>query len=180
MQELGLIGRPEDMDRLAATDAEGVLCVPSLAGLAAPWWRSDARGTITGLSLTTRPEHLILAVLQGIAAQVTELMALVGSDLGSPVRALRVDGGLVNCRTLMQATADLAQTPLDCYPSAHATALGAGALGHLALDPALSVADIGHDWTPTMTFEPRWTADRAQEHLARWRGAVKASLAATA
>jgi glycerol kinase len=176
MQELGLIGGPADMDRLAATDAEGVLCVPALAGLAAPWWRSDAKGAITGLTLATGPGHVILAVLQGIAAQVTELMTLVGSDLGSPVQTLRVDGGLVNCRTLMQATADLSQVQLECYSSAHATALGAAALGRLALDTSRSIQDVGRDWTPTMTFEPQWTADRAQEHLGRWRAAVTAFL----
>ena len=69
LTELGLIGGPADLDRVAAPDAEGVLCVPALAGLAAPWWRAEATASITGLTLASRPGHLVLAVLQGIAAR---------------------------------------------------------------------------------------------------------------
>jgi glycerol kinase len=178
--DLGFITGPEDLDALAAPDAEGALCVPALAGLAAPWWRPDATATFTGMSLSTRPEHLILAVLQGIAAQVAELATLVGSDLGVPLKRLRVDGGLVRCRTLIQATADLLQLPVDVYPSPHATALGAAALGRLALTPQLSLEQAVSDWTPTDSYEPRWSADQASEFLGRWRSAVTASLATPA
>ena len=176
LQDLGLIETPSDLDRLAADDADGVLAVPALAGLAAPWWRSDAKAAITGMTLSTRPGHLILAVLQGIAAQVAELIGLVDADLGTPIGRLRVDGGLVRCRTLMQATADLAQVPLDVYPSAHATALGAAALGRLAIDPGLPLAAAVPSWSPSETFEPQWTADRAADFRARWRSAVEANV----
>ena len=178
MQDLGLISEPADMDRVAATDAAGVLCVPALAGLAAPWWRSDATASIIGMTLSTRREHLVLAVLQGIAAQVAELLGLVERDLGKTLTRLRADGGLTRSRTLMQATADILQVPVDVYPSPHATPLGAAALARLALEPALTLADAVGDWVPSRTFEPQWSTGRAAEHRGRWRAAVAAALPA--
>lgn len=176
MTDLGLIDKPEDLDRKAASDPGGVLAVPSLAGLAAPWWRSDARASFLGMSLDTRPGHLILAVLQGIAAQVAELGSLVGKDLGRSLERLRVDGGLTQCRTLMQATSDLMQIPVDVYPSRHATALGAAAVGRLAAEPALDVADAVPQWAPAHTYEPRWSSDQAADYLSRWRVAARTTL----
>ncbi|MFI7277032.1 FGGY family carbohydrate kinase [Streptomyces sp. NPDC049879] len=172
IQDLGFIDAATDLDKVAARDAEGVLCVPALAGLAAPWWRPDATATFTGMCLSTRREHLVLAVLQGIAAQVAELCRLVEADLGAPMTRLRADGGLTNSRALMQAQADLAQIPVDIYPSAHATPLGAAALARLALTPGLTVADAVGDWRPTTVYEPRWSADRAADFRARWAEAA--------
>jgi glycerol kinase len=156
-----------------------VLCVPALAGLAAPWWRSDATAALTGMTLATRPEHLITAVLQGIAAQVAELADLVGTEFGTRPHRLRVDGGLTNCATLMQATADLLQVPVDVYPSPHATALGAAALARLALEPRLSTGDAVGDWAPARSYEPRWSTERAAEFRDRWRAAVALALPTT-
>jgi glycerol kinase len=157
-------------------DGDGTLCVPALAGLAAPWWRSDATASFTGMTLSTRPGHLVLAVLQGIAAQVAELADLVQTDLGAPLTRLRADGGLTQSRTLMQTTADLLQVPVEVYPSPNATALGAAALGRLAVEPALNLPEAILDWTPADSYEPKWSADRAAEHRARWRAAVSATL----
>jgi glycerol kinase len=176
MQDLGFIESPADLDRVAAQDSQGVLCVPSLAGLAAPWWCPDATASFTGMSLSTRPEHLVLAVVQGIAAQVAEIATLVEKDLGQPLTRLRVDGGLTQSRTLMQATADLMQIPIDVYPSAHATALGGAALARLSLHPQLTVAEAVPAWKPETTYEPAWSLDRSCEHRARWRAAVTAAL----
>ena len=103
----GSSGTPRDLDAIAASDAGGVLCIAALAGLAAPWWRSDATATFTGMTLGTRVEHLVLAVIQGIAAQVAELADALAADLGEPLASLRVDGGLTRSRVLMQAVADL-------------------------------------------------------------------------
>ena len=174
--EMGFITQPSDLDTFADTDPEGVLCVSALAGLAAPWWRSDATATFTGITLSTRPEHLVVALLQGIAAQVAELTDVITPDLGQPLTVLRVDGGLTRSRLLMQAVADLTQLPVALYPSPHATALGAAALGRLAADPTLTLAQAVLEWTPGATYQPSWTADRASEFRARWRVAVTANL----
>jgi glycerol kinase len=172
---LGVLEDAAQIDALAASD-DGVLFVPALAGLAAPWWRSDATASLSGLSLATGRGDVVGAVIRGIAAQVVDLVAVVGSDLGRPVERLRVDGGLTRSRALMQAQADLAQLPLDVYPSADATALGAAAAARIGLDPALEVGDAVGGWVPAASYEPQWSADRAADHLARWREAVARSL----
>ncbi len=172
LQQLRFIDDPTDLDSVAADDAAGALAVPALAGLAAPWWKPEARATFIGMSLSTGPEHLVLAVLQGIAAQVAELGDLVATDMGKPLQRLRVDGGLTQSRVLMQAVADLMQIGVDVYPSAHATPMGAAALARIALNPDLGVADAVVPWEPSELYEPRWSADRATEFRARWTHAA--------
>jgi glycerol kinase len=176
LQDLGLITGPEDIDHIAIDDSHGVLCVPALAGLAAPWWRADATGAFTGMTLSTRAEHLVLAAVQGIAAQVAELATSIGTDLGAPMRRLRVDGGLVRCTTLMQASADILQLPVDVYPLEHATAMGAAATGLLALDPTLAPDRAVPSWTAATTYHPRWSAERSSEFQQAWRAAAAALL----
>ena len=178
LQQLGLINDAAELDTVALDEGapnsgsgtkSGVMCVPALAGLAAPWWRSDATATFSGLTLATQPGHLVFAVLQGIAAQVAELISSVGADLGSDLSALRADGGLTRSATLMQAQADLAQAPVEIYPSAHATLVGASALARIALDPVLSLEDAVGSWTPAAIYEPHWSRDRAEAFRHRWR-----------
>ncbi len=176
LHELGLITGADQLDSAAAPNGDGVLCVPALAGLAAPWWDSSATASFTGMTLSTRPGHLVRAVLEGVAAQVAELITLTGDELGAPLTRLRVDGGLTRSRVLMQAQADLAQLPVEVYPSPHATALGAAACARLALDSALSPAAVTGGWQPAATYEPAWSTDRAAEHLGRWHAAARACL----
>ncbi|MEW2478107.1 FGGY family carbohydrate kinase [Mycobacterium sp. NPDC049093] len=168
LTSLGVISGAAEMDAVAESDNGGVLCVPALAGLAAPWWKSQATATISGMTLSTGRGHIVLAVLQGIAAQVAELVSAIDAD-APPLTRLRADGGLTQSTVLMQACADILQVPVDVYPSAHATALGAAALARLSLSPEKSVADVVTDWTPSATYEPRWSAARAAEFRSAWR-----------
>ncbi|WP_264077019.1 FGGY family carbohydrate kinase [Mycolicibacterium houstonense] len=168
LASLGVISGAAEMDAIAESDNAGVLCVPALAGLAAPWWKSQATATISGMSLSTGRGHIVLAVLQGIAAQVAELVSAIGTDAPALTR-LRADGGLTQSTVLMQACADILQVPVDVYPSAHATALGAAALARLSLAPDQSVADVVADWAPSATYEPRWRPARAIEFRSAWR-----------
>jgi glycerol kinase len=115
---------------------------------------------------------LVLAVLQGIAAQVAELGRLVQDELGAPLSALRADGGLTQSATLMQAQADLLQIPVEIYPSPHATLLGAAALARLAMEPGVSIADAVGTWRPTRVYEPSWSPDRAAQFRTRWLAAA--------
>ena len=178
IQDLGLIEAASQMDVIAASDPGDVLCVPAFAGLAAPWWRPDAGATFTGVKLSTGKGELVLALLQGLAAQVAELADLTAKESGSPIDVLRVDGGLTKSRVLMQAVADLTQARIDVFPSAHATPLGAVAMARMALDPSLSLDQAIVAWKPAMTFEPQWSLDRAGEFRARWRRVVEGTLAA--
>ncbi|WP_460358056.1 FGGY family carbohydrate kinase [Mycobacterium sp. ZZG] len=170
--DLGLVPSADQIDSAAAESSDGVLCVPALAGLAAPWWDSGATASFSGMTLSSGRGQLVRALVEGIAAQVTALTDLVSADLGRPLTRLRVDGGLTRSAALMQAQADLARMPVEVYPSLHATALGAAACARLALDPGISVADaVGH-WVPAQTYQPRWSADRAADYLHRWRRAA--------
>ncbi|MFF8289500.1 FGGY family carbohydrate kinase [Streptomyces sp. NPDC016309] len=173
---LGVIGGAADLDRVGASepDAGGVTFVPALAGLAAPWWRGDVRGSLTGLGLDTTAGHLVRALCEGIAAQVVELARAAGDDLGAPLGPLRVDGGLTRSALLMQTQADLLQAPVEVSALPDATALGAGALARLGLDPRLSLAEAVPRWRPSAVYEPRIGAGEAAERMEAFRGAVAA------
>lgn len=175
--DLGLVPSADQIDTAAAESSAGVLCVPALAGLAAPWWDSAATASFSGMTLSSGRGNLVRALVEGIAAQVTALTDLVATDLGRPLTRLRVDGGLTQSAALMQAQADLARMPVEVYPSLHATALGAAACARLAVEPGLTASDAVSTWSPQHTYEPRWSADRAAEFLDRWRRAAEATLA---
>jgi glycerol kinase len=174
LEELALIKEAADLDRISSHEGEEALFVPSLAGLGAPFWAPDARGGWLGLSLATSRDDLVRAVIWGIAAQVASLARAMGDDMGRPLERLRVDGGLTRSKALMQAQADLLQAPVERYPSADATALGAGALARLGSGAASTLQEAVGDWTPAEVFEPRMTAAEAQERLARWEAAAAA------
>jgi glycerol kinase len=178
--DLGLITSASDLDQLSAEASDGVLCVPALAGLAAPWWDAGATASFSGMTLSSGRGQLVRAVVEGIAAQVAALIDAVNADLGFPLTRLRVDGGLTRSRVLMQAQADLAQVPIDVYPSPDATALGAAACARLALDPTLQPAEVVGGWSPAATYTPRWRPEQAAEHLDRWHSAARATLSTRA
>ncbi|TML28127.1 MAG: carbohydrate kinase [Actinobacteria bacterium] len=175
LRELELIAGPEDLDRVGGDSGPGdVVFVPSLAGLGAPFWAPEARGGWLGLSLSTRRDDLVRALIWGIAAQVAALARAMGDDAGQPLERLRVDGGLTRSGALMQAQADLLQAPVELYPAAEATALGAGALARLGAGAAGTPAEAVGDWSPAAVYEPRMAPDEAQERLARWDAAARA------
>jgi len=166
--DIGLLSAAEQLDAEGAADAGEVTCVPALAGMGAPWWRSDARARISGLSLGTQRGNIVRAVIEGIAAQVAVLCDAMAVDMKVGVAALRVDGGLTRSHTLMQAQADLLQVPVEVYPSAHATAMGAAAVGRLAMNPGLTLDEAAWTWEPEARYEPQWSRDRADDMLGRW------------
>ncbi|MGC5617580.1 FGGY family carbohydrate kinase [Georgenia sp. Z1491] len=176
MEELGVITGPEEMDEIAADDAGGVLCAPSFAGLAAPWWKPEAGAFVVGMTLSTGKPQIVRAVLDGIAAQIAELADLTHTELGAPLTRLRVDGGLTRSVRLMQAQADMLQAPVDTYPSAHATALGTAACMRLALDPDLAVEDAPFAWEAEASYVPQRSAEDVTEFRAAWRTAVETTM----
>ena len=176
LERMGVIRDPSDLDAVggSVTDTAGVVFVPGLAGLAAPFWKPNAKGAFTGLSLATERAHLVRAVVEGIAAQVAWLAKAAGDDLGAPLTRLRVDGGLTRSRLLLQVQADLLQAPVEVYPSPEATALGVAAFARLGLR-AGSVADALGPWRATEIVEPSISASEAAERLERWRSAAEAT-----
>jgi glycerol kinase len=176
--DLGVIKSATDLDTVggAVPDSGGVTFVPALAGLAAPWWRGDLRGSLTGLGLGTTPGHLVRALCEGLAAQVAELAEAAAADLGEALATLRVDGGLTRSALLMQTQADLLQRPVEVSGLPDATALGVGGLARLGADPGLTVAEALPEGKPSAVYEPRISADEAAERRAAFRSEVAALL----
>jgi glycerol kinase len=171
--DIGIMNEPADLDRMGGSvaDAGGVTFVPALAGLAAPYWKPQAKAAFTGLSLGTERGHLVRAAIDGIAAQVALLAHAAGRDLGAPLSLLRVDGGLTRSHTLLQVQADLLQCPVEVYPSPHATALGVAAFAAIGVGLATS-------WTVgrSVTVDPSITTDEAAERLGTWQAVADATM----
>jgi len=178
LRHIGLVRDAVDLDALGAqvADSAGVVFVPGLAGLAAPFWRPNARGVFAGLSLATERAHLIRAAIEGIAAQVAWLARAAAQDAGRPLTRLRVDGGLTRSRVLMQTQADLLQIPVEVYPSPHATAMGVAALARLGVGDANSPTDAIGTWRPAAVYAPQVNNDEAEARLQRWRRVAEATL----
>jgi glycerol kinase len=176
---LGVLAEPAGLDAAgqAVPDSGGVIFVPALAGLGAPFWQPGARGLLTGLHLGTERGHLVRAVAEGIAASVALLVSAAVSDMGRELTALRVDGGLTRSRLLMQAQADLLQRPVLICRSADATALGVAALARLGLGEAASAAEAVGPAEVEAVVEPAITADEAAERLVAFRSALQLALA---
>jgi len=175
---LGVVGAPDSLDEVGGTvpDSGGVIFVPALAGLGAPYWEPGARGVFTGLRLGTERGHLARAVAEGIAASVAVLVSAACADLGRPLASLQVDGGLTRSRMLIQAQADLLQLPVRLCRSADATALGVAALARLGAGGAASVAEALGPAEVEIIVEPAITADDAAERMAAFRSALQLAL----
>jgi glycerol kinase len=175
----GVLADPAELDAVGGTvpDAGGVTFVPALAGLGAPHWAPDARGLLSGLHLGTSRGHIARAVAEGIAASVALLASAVIADLGRPLTALRVDGGLTRSRLLMQAQADLLQVPVLVCRSPDATALGVAALARLGLGEASSAGQALGAVEVERTVDPSITADQAAMRISVFRAAVDLTLA---
>jgi glycerol kinase len=161
----------------SAPDAGGVTFVPAFAGLAAPSWRGDARAQLGGLSLSTSRGHVVRALCGAMAAEVALLVEAIEGDLGTPVRALRVDGGLTRSSLLVQTQADLLQRPVEVHAVADATALGVAAAARAGLSPSAVLADAVLPGPPPVRCEPRVSADAAAATMGSYRQAVARVLA---
>ncbi|MFF9147720.1 FGGY family carbohydrate kinase [Streptomyces sp. NPDC014861] len=178
LTDLGVVSGAGELDAVGGSvpDSGGVTFVPALAGLAAPWWRGEARGTLTGLGLDTGRGHLVRALVEGIAAQVVELAGAAATDRGATLDSLRADGGLTRSALLMQTQADLLQLPVEVAALPDATALGVGAMARLGHEPGLTVPEAVPPWKPSAVYEPAISADEAAERLGRFRAEVAALL----
>ncbi|HEY8167551.1 MAG TPA: glycerol kinase GlpK [Candidatus Limnocylindrales bacterium] len=171
---LGIIASADEVEGLAASvpDTDGVVFVPAFAGLGAPYWDPDARGTITGMTAGTSRAHLARATLEAIAHQVVDLVDVLGADGRDGIDVLRVDGGAAANDLLLQLQADLLDRPVERAASLETTALGAALLAGRAVgvwaDDAELVGLVGMG----RRFEPAMTATRRSAERERWRGAV--------
>ena len=158
-------------------DSGGVMMVPAFTGLGAPYWKPDARGTITGLTRGTTVAHIARAALESIAYQSAALLQAMSRDAvshGAPaVAELRVDGGACVNDLLMQFQADLLGIPVIRPAVTETTALGAAFLAGLSSGVYQSTAELSALWRAERTFVPTLGSDRAAALMAQWEHAVR-------
>jgi len=163
-------------------DAGGVMFVPAFTGLGAPYWQSDARGAIVGLTRGSTVAHIARAALESIAFQSTALLQAMGRDVAAagarPVTELRVDGGACVNNLLMQFQADLLGIPVVRPRVVETTALGAAYLAGLSTGVYADRQAIARLWQADRTFYPTLSRERADELMARWERAVRQTTAA--
>lgn len=171
---LGLITTSAEVEALAnlVEDNGGIYFVPAFSGLFAPYWRSDARGVIVGLTRYVNKGHLARAVLEATAYQTREVLDAMEQDSGVKLTALKVDGGMVYNNTLMQFQADILGVPVIRPKVAETTSLGAAYAAGLAVgfwsntDEMRANWGVDHTWTPQMD-------EATRERLYRgWKKAV--------
>ncbi len=167
---LGIIESARDIEALAASvpSSDGVVFVPALAGLGAPHWDQDARGTITGITRGTTAAHLARATLEGIAFQVRDLLDAMVKDAKRPLARLRVDGGAAENGLLMQFQADIAGVVVERAADLESTGRGAAMLAGVGAGLYRSLEDVAELSGTSTRFEPHMPAGDRDAHLARW------------
>ena len=168
--DLGLIASSDESDAVAAAcdDTGGVVYVPALLGFGTPAWDYGARAAFFGLTRGTGRAEMVRAVLEGIAHRGADLVEAAETDSGIAIPALRVDGGMTDNNTFVQALADAAQRPVEISPMREATSRGAALMAGLAVGHHGSVDDLAQTWRPRVRVEPKRALDRD-----RWRDATR-------
>ena len=172
---LGIIQKSSDVEKLACQveHTDGVVLVPAFTGLGAPHWDSDARALLCGMSRGTNKSHIARAALEAIAFQVSDVLTAMQSDLSSPLKELRVDGGASSNDMLMQFQADILNVPVLRPKLLESTAWGAAAMAGLKAGVFSNLDEIAASWQLERAFEPKMNADQREFHLAQWQSALK-------
>ncbi|MGH9084519.1 MAG: FGGY family carbohydrate kinase [Acidimicrobiales bacterium] len=167
--DLGLIDTAAESHDVASAceTADGVVYVPALLGLGTPRWDYGARGTLLGLTRGSERPQIVRAVLEGVAQRGMDLVEAAEADTGVDIPTLRVDGGMSDNPTFLQALADAVQRPVEVSPVREATTLGAAFLAGMAVGTWAGWDDVAATWSPKAVVDPQGTFDRD-----RWRTAV--------
>jgi glycerol kinase len=175
---LRMISESAQIEELAAAvpDSGGIYIVPAFSGLFAPYWRSDARGIIAGLTGHTNRHHLARAVLEAVAFQTRDVTEAMTADSAVPLTSMKVDGGMTANTLLMQFQADLLGIPVIRSKVRETTALGAAYAAGLAVGFWRGNADLLSRWQTDHTWEPAMDAAQRQARVAGWNKAVQRSL----
>ena len=175
---LGVIKTSAEVEELAmkVSDTGGVYFVPAFAGLGAPYWDQDARGTMVGLTRGTTAAHIARAAIEAIAYQTADVLKAMEADSGLKIKELRVDGGATANNLLMQFQADLLNCKVIRPYIVETTALGAAYLAGLATGYWKNVEDIQQQWQSERDFIPLADPSQMQQTMAGWKRAVNATV----
>jgi glycerol kinase len=155
----------------SVADNGGVVLVPALAGLGAPYWDSSARGSIFGLTRGTTKAHISRAALESMVLQVNDLLETMAKDIGRPVNELRVDGGATANNLLMQLQADVSNIPVSRPVNLETTALGAAYLAGLAVG-LWDMETLKQQWGEDRKFTPAIDAGNREQLKHNWQKAI--------
>jgi glycerol kinase len=171
---LGLIKTSPEVEDLAKTveDNGGVYFVPAFSGLFAPYWRSDARGAIVGLTRYVTRGHIARATLEATAWQTREVVDAMNADSGVALKELKVDGGMVYNDTLMQFQADVLGVPVIRPTVAETTSLGAAYAAGLAVGFWKEVNDLRANWGKDKDWSPKMDKAEVEREYKQWKKAV--------
>ncbi len=171
---LGLIAKSADVEALAKTveDNGGIYFVPAFSGLFAPYWKSDARGAIVGMTRYVNKGHIARAALEATAFQTREVLDAMNADSGVKLKALKVDGGMVFNDTLMQFQSDVLGVPVIRPTVAETTALGAAYAAGLAVGYWKAVDDLRANWGKDHEWTPQMDKKHRENIYAGWKKAV--------
>ncbi len=175
---LRMLGKASDSQAYAerAGSSDGVYMVPAFVGLGAPYWRSDVRGAVFGLSRGTTKEHFVRAALESMAYQTRDVLAAMEADANLALKELRADGGAIANDFMAQFQSDILNVPVLRPKVAETTALGAAYLAGLAVGFWASPADIAKQWAVDRRFEPGMPEAQREELYAGWQQAVQATM----
>jgi glycerol kinase len=176
--QLGIISGAADIERLAAQvpDNGGVYFVPAFSGLFAPYWRSDARGAIVGLSRFNTNAHLARATLEAICYQTKDVADAMYADSGVRLDTLKVDGGVTANALCMQIQADILGVQVSKPVVAETTALGAAYAAGLAVGFWRTTDELRANWQEDRRWSPQWSDEQRATGYAAWRKAVTRTL----
>jgi glycerol kinase len=160
----------------SVTSTDGVYLVPAFAGLGAPYWRSDVRGAMFGLSRGTRKEHLVRAALESMAYQTRDVLTAMEADAGIALKELRADGGAIANDFLAQFQSDMLGVPVLRPGIGETTALGAAYLAGLAVGVWDSREQIARMWQLERRFEPMMGESEREGLYGGWQAAVNATI----
>lgn len=167
---------PQSEDYAKRVDStEGVYVVPAFVGLGTPYWDSEARGAIFGLTRGTEKEHFIRATLESLCYQTRDVIEAMAQDSGIEVNGLRVDGGAVKNNFLMQFQADLVNVPVERPEISETTALGAAYLAGIATGFWKNKDEVSNNWKLEKSFEPKMDEKEANKLYKGWQKAVEAT-----
>ena len=175
---LGIIRSSDEVEALAASvpDAGGVVFVPALTGLGAPWWNADARGSLYGITRGTTAAHIARAALDGIAFQTMDIVEAMEKDAGVPLQNLKVDGGAARNNLLMQFQADLLGVDVVRPSTTETTAMGAAFLAGLATGFWSDIDELKAVWQAERCFKPTMPPDAVAAAKAAWSDAIRRTL----
>lgn len=178
---LRMLGKASDSQEYAerAGSNDGVYMVPAFVGLGAPYWHSDVRGAVFGLSRGTTKEHFVRAAVESMAYQTRDVLAAMESDAGLRLKELRADGGAIANDFLGQFQSDILDVPVQRPQVAETTALGAAYLAGLATGFWPSREEIARQWAVDRRFEPSMPDERREALNAGWQKAVQATMGFT-